>query len=74
MTTAARKKSKLVRMIRPAHPGHFIRTEVIEPLGLSVTKAALPGPVAEAAVGRERLVLREPAGDRRGGDAVSVSR
>jgi antitoxin HigA-1 len=29
-----------MRLIRPAHPGRFIRTEVIEPLGLSVTKAA----------------------------------
>jgi addiction module HigA family antidote len=27
-------------MARPAHPGQFIRMEVIEPLGLSVTKAA----------------------------------
>ena len=24
----------------PAHPGEFLRTELIEPLGLSVTKAA----------------------------------
>lgn len=30
----------MMRMARPAHPGHFIRMEVIEPLGLSVTKAA----------------------------------
>ncbi len=27
-------------MARPAHPGPFIRMEVIEPLGLSVTRAA----------------------------------
>ena len=27
-------------MARPAHPGQFIRMEVIEPLGLSVTQAA----------------------------------
>jgi len=27
-------------MARPAHPGQFIRMEIIEPLGLSVTKAA----------------------------------
>jgi len=27
-------------MARPAHPGHFIRMEVIEPLDLSVTQAA----------------------------------
>jgi len=29
-----------MRMARPALPGKFIRMEVIEPLGLSVTKAA----------------------------------
>lgn len=29
-----------MRMARPAHPGQFIRMEVIEPLHLSVTKAA----------------------------------
>ncbi|HEV3114050.1 MAG TPA: HigA family addiction module antitoxin [Candidatus Binataceae bacterium] len=30
----------MVRMVRPAHPGHFIRMEIIDPLGLSVTRAA----------------------------------
>jgi addiction module HigA family antidote len=30
----------MMRMARPAHPGHFIRMEVIEPLGLTITKAA----------------------------------
>lgn len=30
----------MVRMARPAHPGRFIRMEIIEPLGLSVTRAA----------------------------------
>ena len=29
-----------MRMARPAHPGQFIRMEVIEPLNLSVTQAA----------------------------------
>ena len=29
-----------MRMAQPAHPGQFIRMEIIEPLGLSVTKAA----------------------------------
>ena len=29
-----------MRMARPAHPGQFIRMEVIEPLGLSVTEGA----------------------------------
>jgi antitoxin HigA-1 len=27
-------------MLNPSHPGSFIRTEIIEPLGLSVTAAA----------------------------------
>jgi addiction module HigA family antidote len=30
----------MMRMARPAHPGKFIRMEVIEPLDLSVTQAA----------------------------------
>ena len=30
----------MMRMARPAHPGQFIRTEVLEPLELSVTRAA----------------------------------
>jgi len=29
-----------MRMARPAHPGQFIRMEVIEPLNLSITQAA----------------------------------
>lgn len=29
-----------IRMKNPAHPGGFVRTEIIEPLGLSVTDAA----------------------------------
>src|SRR4051794_17916470 len=29
-----------MRMLKPPHPGEFIRTEIIEPLGLSVTAAA----------------------------------
>jgi addiction module HigA family antidote len=30
----------MYRLHRPSHPGPFIKTEVIEPLGLSVTEAA----------------------------------
>ena len=30
----------MIRMARPAHPGQFIRREVLEPLELSVTDAA----------------------------------
>lgn len=33
----------MVRIARPAHPGQFIRMEVIEPLGLSVTAAKALG-------------------------------
>ena len=40
-----------IRMKYPAHPGGFVKTEIIKPLGLSVTAAAqvldemfLPGP------------------------------
>jgi antitoxin HigA-1 len=29
-----------MRMLNPPHPGDFIKTEIIEPLGLSVTAAA----------------------------------
>jgi addiction module HigA family antidote len=30
----------MIRMARPSHPGQFIRMEIIDPLGLSMTKAA----------------------------------
>jgi antitoxin HigA-1 len=30
----------MMRTARPAHPGQFIRTEILEPLELSVTRAA----------------------------------
>jgi addiction module HigA family antidote len=30
----------MVRMAQPSHPGRFVRMEVIEPLGLSITGAA----------------------------------
>lgn len=30
----------MLRMMRPSHPGQFIKMEIIEPLGLSVTDAA----------------------------------
>src|SRR5690349_7144029 len=29
-----------LRMKQPAHPGEFVRSEVLEPLGLAVTRAA----------------------------------
>lgn len=30
----------MLRIARPAHPGQFIRMEIIEPLGLTITEAA----------------------------------
>jgi addiction module HigA family antidote len=30
----------MIRMLRPSHPGQFIRMEVIDPLELTVTRAA----------------------------------
>jgi antitoxin HigA-1 len=40
----------MMRMARPAHPGQFIRMEVIEPLHLSVTQAAKVLGVTRAAL------------------------
>ena len=40
----------MMRMARPAHPGQFIKMEVIEPLGLSVTEAAKVLGVTRAAL------------------------
>lgn len=34
------KKSTGFRLKNPAHPGGFVKSEIIEPLGLSVTDAA----------------------------------
>ena len=39
-----------IRMKKPAHPGGFVKSEIIEPLGLSVTAAA-------AALGVTRATL-----------------
>jgi antitoxin HigA-1 len=39
-----------IRMSNPAHPGSFVKSEIIEPLGLSVTAAA-------AALGVTRATL-----------------
>ena len=40
----------MIRMARPAHPGQFIKMEVVEPLGLSVTQAAKVLGVTRAAL------------------------
>src|SRR5271156_1720022 len=39
-----------IRMKSPAHPGGFVRTEIIDPLGLSVTQAALALGITRAAL------------------------
>ncbi|MGA3005876.1 MAG: HigA family addiction module antitoxin [Acetobacteraceae bacterium] len=39
-----------IRMKSPCHPGGFIKTEIIEPLGLSVTAAAVVLGVTRAAL------------------------
>ena len=33
-------RTRGLRMKRPVHPGRFVRTVILEPLGLSVTEAA----------------------------------
>ncbi|MGH7058175.1 MAG: HigA family addiction module antitoxin [Acetobacteraceae bacterium] len=47
-----------IRMKNPAHPGGFVKSEVIEPLGLSVTNAAQVLGVTRAALS---AVLNERA-------------
>ncbi len=39
-----------IRMKAPAHPGGFVRSEIVEPLGLSVTAAARVLGVTRAAL------------------------
>ncbi|HBK04231.1 MAG TPA: addiction module antidote protein, HigA family [Acetobacteraceae bacterium] len=39
-----------IRMKNPAHPGGFVKTEIIEPLGLSVTNAAQALGITRAAL------------------------
>lgn len=39
-----------IRMKNPAHPGGFVKSEVIEPLGLSVTDAAQALGITRAAL------------------------
>lgn len=38
------------RMFNPAHPGGFVRADILEPLGLSVTRAAAALGVTRAAL------------------------
>lgn len=47
-----------IRMKNPAHPGGFVKSEIIEPLGLSVTGAAQALGVTRAALS---AVLNERA-------------
>ena len=45
-------KSKGLRMKNPTHPGRFVRTVIIEPLGLSVTEAAQALGITRVALSR----------------------
>jgi len=40
----------MIHIARPAHPGQFVRMEVLEPLGLNVTEAARVLGVTRAAL------------------------
>mgnify|MGYP001259481168 CR=1 FL=1 len=53
-------ESKGFRMKNPAHPGRFVRTVVIEPMGLSVAEAARALGITRVALSRflnERAAL-----------------
>ena len=39
-----------IRMKNPAHPGGFVKTEIVEPIGLSVTDAAQALGITRAAL------------------------
>ena len=43
-------KTQGIRMKNPAHPGGFVKAEVLEPLGLSVTDAAQALGITRAAL------------------------
>jgi len=45
-------RDKGLRMKRPTHPGRFVRTIILEPLGLSVTSAAKALGVTRVALSR----------------------
>ncbi|HEY2459307.1 MAG TPA: HigA family addiction module antitoxin [Candidatus Acidoferrum sp.] len=50
MTRILRRRLALWTMKNPPHPGDFIRTEIIEPAGLSVTAAAAALEVSRSAL------------------------
>jgi addiction module HigA family antidote len=53
------KRSRLMPMKNPPHPGGFVLRQCIEPLGLSITDAA-------AALGVTRTTLSELVNEKRG--------
>ena len=60
-----------IRMKNPTHPGGFVKSEIIEPLGLSVTDAALalgvtPACALGAAERASAPLTRNGAADRKG--------
>ena len=54
-----------MRMLSPPHPGDFIRTEVLEPVGLTVTAAArvlrVTRPALSSLLNRRSSLLQEVA-------------
>src|SRR5258708_1517712 len=46
----AMARAPSIRMKNPAHPGGFLKTEIIDPLGLSITNAAQALGVTRAAL------------------------
>jgi hypothetical protein len=59
-----------IRMKNPAHPGGFVKTEIIEPLELSVTAAAevlgVTRPALSARLNERAQLSSEMAADREG--------
>ena len=51
----------MMRMLNPPHPGDFIRTEIIQPRGLSVTAAAQVLQVSRPALSGEMALRIEKA-------------
>jgi antitoxin HigA-1 len=57
------KGAETMTMKNPPHPGNFIRTEIIEPVGLSVTAAAAALHVSRPALSGLLNLKANPSGD-----------
>jgi len=58
-------------MKNPPHPGDFIRTEIVEPAGLSVTAAAAALGVSRPALSLSLIHICNSSGDEGGGGVVA---